>query len=780
MATTSLPPVFIFQAFDANGNPLAGGKLYSYAAGTLTPQATYTDQGGGTAAANPIILDANGQAPLWLGNLPYKFNLTDANDVQQPNYPVDQVMSGYAPAAILRSDLLSEDVALGDALVTVKQPFTGAVARTQHSKNTDVATIEDFGGKGDGSTDCAAALTAAITGGNGTIRFPFVPGASNVYYFSAFNPNYFQNAVLDVDTGVVISTPTNDIFAPSTINLRFTRPTTFYWRNLGNYATIGRTRKLDGTTTPAPDKDLFVGPGDFDYSEVVNVLCNGGSVTPLEIVWNGSDTWASDSFTSVGTNYFTRTIAATDSKIHLGMIRVIPGMEYSAEVLPLSGSPLLYAVLRSTDGFSGMTWTQTMSNYDIEWINKAIGMAGTSIQQNYIWSSGAGKHSSYHPTNSIITIRVVSWNRVDILFNGFVARTFTIPPGSAVFQVGFGGYAAANGDAFIVRNLTQTKYKPATFNSLLSCRIFGDSRSAPHLDSWVEHLKNAMDLTAGVRLWKIDNQAVSGQNSAAQWAQMQSVGVTDVDAVIIDIGTNDVQGSTGVATFTANLTNMIDTVQAAGKYLIVCNFDLWYTQALAGGIGQNATNYDAGAQYRAALLQLCGEKGVKVVDHTAYSGPVLAHYVNAALGTDLTTAGDSYMGDNIHQTSQANRLRALHVARAFCGLLMSRPSLAQPPIALTNVKNGWTISLQSIYATIDEAGTVTFDGLLSAGTKTNGTVVMTLPQHLWPSRNKRFLVYTNAAEVVSVAIDKATGDISIYGASAMTYFSFDSLTWNLQ
>ena len=288
-----------------------------------------------------------------------------------------------------------------------------------------------------------------------------------------------------------------------------------------------------------------------------------------------------------------------------------------------------------------------------------------------------------------------------------------------------------------------------------------------------------MDMTAGIRLWKIDNQAIPGQNIALQWAQMQSVGVADVDAVIIDIGTNDVQGSTGTAGFITNLTNMINTVQAAGKYLIVCNFDLWYGQALAGAIGQNATNFDAGAQYRAALLQLCAEKGVKVVDHMTYSGPVLAHYVNPALGTDLTSAGDAYMGDNIHQTSQANRVRALHIARAFCGLLTSKPGLACDPVALTDVKNGWTISLQALYATIDAAGTVTFDGLLSAGTKTNGTVVLTLPQHLWPPRNKKFLVFTNAAEIVAISVDRTNGDMTISGASAMTYFSLDALTWNI-
>ena len=91
--TASLAPVFVFRAFDANGNPLVGGKLYAYAAGTSTPQNTFTDQSGTTPAANPLILDANGQTPLWLGSLAYKFNLLDSANVQQPGYPKDNVIS---------------------------------------------------------------------------------------------------------------------------------------------------------------------------------------------------------------------------------------------------------------------------------------------------------------------------------------------------------------------------------------------------------------------------------------------------------------------------------------------------------------------------------------------------------------------------------------------------------------------------------------------------------------------------------------------------------------
>jgi len=78
----------------SGGAGLAGGKVYTYEAGTNTPKVTYTDYTASVMSqnTNPVILDSSGSADIWLvGN--YKINLTDSNDVQQANYPVDNVSS---------------------------------------------------------------------------------------------------------------------------------------------------------------------------------------------------------------------------------------------------------------------------------------------------------------------------------------------------------------------------------------------------------------------------------------------------------------------------------------------------------------------------------------------------------------------------------------------------------------------------------------------------------------------------------------------------------------
>lgn len=71
------------QFFNNDGVPLAGGLIYTYAAGTNTPQATYTTGAGNIEHSNPIVLDSAGRVPsgeIWLTDgAAYKFVIKDAN-----------------------------------------------------------------------------------------------------------------------------------------------------------------------------------------------------------------------------------------------------------------------------------------------------------------------------------------------------------------------------------------------------------------------------------------------------------------------------------------------------------------------------------------------------------------------------------------------------------------------------------------------------------------------------------------------------------------------------
>jgi len=70
------------QQFDMDGEPLGGGLLYFFAAGSTTPQSAFQDIGLTIVYPNPIVLDASGRVPMfYLADGSIKIRLTDKNGV---------------------------------------------------------------------------------------------------------------------------------------------------------------------------------------------------------------------------------------------------------------------------------------------------------------------------------------------------------------------------------------------------------------------------------------------------------------------------------------------------------------------------------------------------------------------------------------------------------------------------------------------------------------------------------------------------------------------------
>lgn len=181
------------DAFDVNGDPLSGAKLYFYASGTTTPQTTYSDSALSVANANPVVADSAGRfgdiylspavaykavmktsgdstvwttdpvyAPVSTGNVAGLAGLITAthltNDASALQAITDK-LAGTVKAATLSST--ASDLQAITAKLQILQAGTSAVARTVQTRLREVVSVKDFGATGDGSTDDYAAFALA-------------------------------------------------------------------------------------------------------------------------------------------------------------------------------------------------------------------------------------------------------------------------------------------------------------------------------------------------------------------------------------------------------------------------------------------------------------------------------------------------------------------------------------------------------------------------------------------------------------------------------------------
>ncbi len=131
MTTEILSPLPIQHFVDNNGNALSGGQLFTYSAGTTTKIATYTDAGGGTANANPVVLNSRGEANVWLTPATaYKFVLSPSTDTDPPTNPiwtVDNITQLSAGPNTFTGTQTLSGAALNEAEATIASATTTAI-----------------------------------------------------------------------------------------------------------------------------------------------------------------------------------------------------------------------------------------------------------------------------------------------------------------------------------------------------------------------------------------------------------------------------------------------------------------------------------------------------------------------------------------------------------------------------------------------------------------------------------------------------------------------------
>lgn len=175
--TTSFAPVLL-QLFDNYGEILAGGKVYTYEAGTSTPLATYTDLAGAVPNANPVILDSAGRASIRLTDgVAYKYIVTDSDDVTiqtQDNVVVGDGASSSENQYLVHCTFAGTPAAQGfmggaeiSHSVTFPVDFDGSAGSVQTNPGSDYAISVQKNGVEVGTVTFSSAgvATFATTGG---------------------------------------------------------------------------------------------------------------------------------------------------------------------------------------------------------------------------------------------------------------------------------------------------------------------------------------------------------------------------------------------------------------------------------------------------------------------------------------------------------------------------------------------------------------------------------------------------------------------------------------
>jgi len=197
MATGYLLPIStILQFFTDQGVVLAGGKVYTYVAGTTTPVATYTSSSLSVLQANPIILQSNGRmaSPVWVpADVTVKMVLQDSSGNVISGGTIDNLQGINDPSYLYPQT--SSEIAAGVTPTNYLYPL-GNVLR--------------YGADSTGATTCQTAVQNAFNavGSGGTVTFP----SGSTFLFN----------ITSVGGQITISNPVNVVATGATFNITAT------------------------------------------------------------------------------------------------------------------------------------------------------------------------------------------------------------------------------------------------------------------------------------------------------------------------------------------------------------------------------------------------------------------------------------------------------------------------------------------------------------------------------------------------------------------------------
>ena len=696
---------------------------------------------------------------VWQGTLPHV--------IAAGTNPVGDVNWKPWTDPTLRDDLASTATGKGDALVAVKQPYTGSVGTTQHEVNRRLVNILDFGGNGDGVFDNATALqnAAAAVGAGGVIYFP-VLGGTNYKLGTGTSAAWTADRILKTDKNVILSTVDGGYISSSA---RFASRVTLHYTNQDVYFYYPKTLADDKTERP-----MWTSMAEQDSSIVKQVFPNQTGLAQgfrYSLFNQGSDTETASSANATSDTGFIVSSSDVNTQI-VGFAQVGVGEELSCHFdAPTSTTTTNAVVMISCT--AGRIWYSCTANTSAN--PQRFLRTGGSVISGAVNYQGMNNTPAYKFFMSDITVRRNSASTFTLMLNGFAIDTVDAGSLGEIKDIGFG---VGGTGSITVSSPTRRSYVTKQTGRFVHVCCFGDSISSDSLGaSWPSVLKTSFDAMNGVRLATVDNFSRPGDDSAAQRAVMDTVNLGNYNYCLMMVGVNDIQGGVTGSAYLSNMRYMINNALNNGNQVIVACPTIYYGQAQVGGKGQPTTRSDLGKYHRAGLRNLCAELGVKFIEMNQVIGPVLPDYI-----TDPTRASqDSTVNDNIHPTANTGYLFARAFYNALLGMMSPSRSL---DVNSSNIGGSlganWTAGTgeDTPKWSRDSSGTITLDGLLNwtgGGAPANASVILTLPANITPRAVTRQVVWADA--VNARVLITSSGQIQIYGMTSGTWVSLSGISF---
>jgi hypothetical protein len=402
--------------------------------------------------------------------------------------------------------------------------------------------------------------------------------------------------------------------------------------------------------------------------------------------------------------------------------------------------------------------------------------------------------NTYRFVRSMLGVVIYDQHSFGLVVNGTVIRRFRCT--GNIQRAGWGG-GFGSGGGFIVQSPVLFKGKKSFGIKPLKVLCLGDSTGDETVtgQSQFDFMRQYISGVGGCQIETLTNLAHSGDKISDQMAALGNIVATDYDYCLFQIGINDIQTNTALATYLGQMLTCINYCRnTLGCEPIVGLPAMFYSQPDAQAYGQDggATTHSAdGTSLRLELLRF-------LADNRVYAN--LASFENMGavvaplLQMKTSPWGDQIVYDNIHPTKWGTALLGLGWARVITAHATSATEEDLPagtveaiPLPASYFDGAGGLGLSSTPQYTVDGRTLEIAWYLSktAVAIADGTVVGTLPPRLRPRTNVVTPLINFGAALAAVAaapgywtIDP-TGVIKVYGVNAGAVFMSISTGWKI-